>query len=85
VVREKKLGKNTLAIMMTNISKAANLSTHDTSHCVRATCINVLNEACFEARQIVTAYVELCSSVSIYWFLKLKETRCKRRKRQIYT
>jgi hypothetical protein len=26
---KKKLGKNTLAIMMTNISKAANLSTHD--------------------------------------------------------
>lgn len=53
--RKKTLGKNTLAIIMTNISRKANLSKHDTNQCVRATCITVLSEACFEARQIVTA------------------------------
>ena len=51
---KKTLGKNTLAIIMTNISRKANLSKHDTNHCVRATCITVLSEACFEARHIVT-------------------------------
>ena len=50
MVREKKLGQHTLAIIMTNISRNANLSKHDTNHCIRATCITVLSEACFEAR-----------------------------------
>jgi hypothetical protein len=44
MVREKTLGKNTLAIIMTNISRKANLSKHDTNHCVRATCITVLGQ-----------------------------------------
>jgi hypothetical protein len=82
---KKTLGKHTLAIMMTNISIAESLSKHDTNHCVRATCIPVLSEACFEARQIVTACIDLCSSLSIIWFLKLKESNCKRRKRQLYS
>jgi hypothetical protein len=57
---KKTLGKNTLAIIMTNISRKAYLSKHDTNHCVRATCITVLREACFEARQIVTACLFYC-------------------------
>ncbi len=52
---KKTLVKNTLAIIMTNISRKTNLSKHDTNQCVRATCITVLSEACFEARQIVPA------------------------------
>ena len=39
---------------MTQISKSANLSEKYTNHCVRATCITVLSESGFEARQIVT-------------------------------
>lgn len=39
---------------MTQISESANLSAKYTNHCVRATCITVLNESGFEARQIVT-------------------------------
>jgi hypothetical protein len=83
--RKKTLGKHTLVIMMTNISKAESLSKHDTNHCIRATCITVLSEACFEARHIVTACIDLCSSLSVLWFLKLKESKCQRRKRQLYS
>jgi hypothetical protein len=57
---KKTLGKKTLAIIMTNISRKAIFSKHDTNHCVRATCITVLREACFEARQIVTACLFYC-------------------------
>ena len=39
---------------MTHISESANLSGKYTNHCARATCITVLSESGFEARQIVT-------------------------------
>ena len=51
---KKPLGKNLLAVMMTQISESANLSEKYTNHCVKATCITVLSESGFEARQIVT-------------------------------
>ena len=52
--KKKSLGTNVLAVMMTQISESANLSEKYTNHCVRATCITVLNESGFAARQIVT-------------------------------
>ena len=40
--------------MMSNISKAAKLSRIYSNHCIRATCITVLNDSGFEGRHIVT-------------------------------
>ncbi|XP_071122342.1 uncharacterized protein KIAA1958-like [Mytilus edulis] len=52
--QNKPLGKNTLGDMMTSISKAASLSKVYSNHCIRATCITLLNEAGFEGRHIIT-------------------------------
>ena len=46
------VGKNTLAKMMANISQVAGLSQRYTNHCIRATAIQALDRAGFEARQI---------------------------------
>ncbi|XP_062610074.1 uncharacterized protein LOC134271878 [Saccostrea cucullata] len=47
------LGKNTLAAMMSTISKSAEISTIYTNHCIRATCITNLDRQGIEARHIV--------------------------------
>lgn len=47
------VGKNTLGNMMQKISKEANLSKMYTNHCIRATCISVLDECGYEARHII--------------------------------
>ena len=39
------LGKNTVGTLMRNISQTAQLSSVNTNHCVRATCISCLAEA----------------------------------------
>lgn len=47
------VGKNTLGNMMQKISQEANLSKMYTNHCIRATCISVLDECGYEARHII--------------------------------
>ena len=46
------LGKNQLGCMMSRISKDAKLSVTYTNHCVRATCIKILDTAGFAGRDI---------------------------------
>ena len=46
------LGRNTLASMMPDISRVAGLSQRYTNHCIRATSIQTLDRAGFEARHI---------------------------------
>ena len=48
------LGVHTLGSKMKTLSVDAGLSTIDTSHCLRATCITALDQAGFEARHIMT-------------------------------
>ena len=52
------LGKNTLRLLMKNISKMAHLSVEYTNHSIRATDITALDDAGFEARHImrITGY-----------------------------
>ncbi|CAC5361877.1 KCTD1_15 [Mytilus coruscus] len=52
--QNKLLGKNTLGDIMASISKAASLSKVYSNHCIRATCITLLNEAGFEGRHVIT-------------------------------
>lgn len=47
------LGKNTLGQMMQNISGTAGLSFMYTNHCIRATCITLLDNSGCEARHIM--------------------------------
>ena len=49
----KQLSKRTFCNFMPNISKAANLSTRYTAHCLRATAIEMLNDEGFQARHIM--------------------------------
>ncbi|XP_048767947.2 uncharacterized protein LOC125674728 [Ostrea edulis] len=48
------LGKNSLGQMMQNISKQADLSKVYSNHCIRATCITLLDESGYEGRHIMT-------------------------------
>ena len=47
------LGKNTLGCFMSTLSKAAGLSKMYTNHCLRATCVTVLDKLGFESRHIM--------------------------------
>ena len=47
------LGKNTLATLMSSISKEIQLSYQYTNHCIRATAVSLLDECNFEARHIM--------------------------------
>ena len=47
------LGKNTLATLMSSISKEIQLSYQYTNHCIRATGVSLLDECNFEARHIM--------------------------------
>ena len=48
------LSKNKIGSLMTSLSKEANLSKNCTNHCVRSTCITVLDNKGHEARYINT-------------------------------
>ena len=48
--KKSSVGKNTLGDMMSTISKKAGLSRIYTNHCVRATCIGILDKAGFANR-----------------------------------
>ena len=48
------LGKNPLGEFMADLSKSAELSVRYTNHCVRATCITILDSEGFEACDIMT-------------------------------
>ena len=50
--KKSSVGKNTLGDMMSTISKKAGLSRIYTNHCVRATCIGILDKAGFANREI---------------------------------
>ena len=50
--KKSSVGKNTLGAMMSSISKKAELSRIYTNHCVRATCIGILDKAGFADRDI---------------------------------
>ena len=47
------LGKNTIATLMSSISKEIQLSYQYTNHCIRATGVSLLDECNFEARHIM--------------------------------
>ncbi len=47
------MGKNSLGVMMTTISKTSCLSKMYTNHCIRATAITALDDAGIEARHIM--------------------------------
>lgn len=47
------VGKNSLGSMMSTISKDCNLSVKYTNHCIRATCITLLDESGYEGRHII--------------------------------
>ena len=47
------LGKNTIGNKMKTMSASANLSKVYTNHCLRATCVTVLDQSGFEARHII--------------------------------
>jgi integrase len=47
------VGKNTLNTFMARMSKTAGLSYTYTNHCIRATCITILDDAGIEARHIM--------------------------------
>ena len=47
------LGKNTLATLMSSISKEIQLSYQYTNHCIRATAVSLLDECNFEARHVM--------------------------------
>ena len=47
------LGKNTLATLMSSISKEIQLSYQYTNHCIRETAVSLLDECNFEARHIM--------------------------------
>ena len=47
------LGKNTLGRYMSNLSKEAGLNKIYTNHCLRATCVTVLDKLGFESRHIM--------------------------------
>ncbi|XP_048764458.2 uncharacterized protein LOC125672286 [Ostrea edulis] len=47
------VGKNTLGSMMQRISKDAGLSFIYSNHCIRATCITMLDESGYESRHII--------------------------------
>ncbi|VDI16195.1 Hypothetical predicted protein [Mytilus galloprovincialis] len=49
------MGKNSLAVMMTEISEKAKLSRRYTNHSIRATSITAMDEAGIEARHIMRA------------------------------
>lgn len=48
--RKEPIGKDYLAGMMKKFSKTAKLSQMYTNHCIRATCITILNHCGFESR-----------------------------------
>ena len=56
------VGKNKLFEKMKTLSKAANLSTEYTNHCLRATCITALDQHGFEARHIMTVSGQKCEA-----------------------
>ena len=46
--------KNKIGSLMTTLTKEAKLSKSYTNHCVRATCVTLLDRSGFEARHIMT-------------------------------
>ena len=52
--RKEAMGRDYLGGMMKKYSKTANLSKTYTNHCIRATCITILNHCGFESRHITT-------------------------------
>ena len=69
------LGINKLNSMMSTISKKAKLSKTYTNHCVRATCITLLDESGFESRHIMGISKHKSESSIKHYSSRLSEER----------
>ncbi|XP_071140475.1 uncharacterized protein KIAA1958-like [Mytilus edulis] len=52
--RNEPIGQNTIKVFMKNLSKSAKLSREYTNHCIRSTCITLLDYSGFQSRHIKT-------------------------------
>ncbi|CAC5373816.1 KCTD1_15 [Mytilus coruscus] len=52
--RNEPIGQNTIKVFMKNLSKSAKLSREYTNHCIRSTCITLLDYCGFQSRHIKT-------------------------------
>ena len=71
------LGKNTLATLMSSISKEIQLSYQYTNHCIRATAVSLLDECNFEARHIMRVSGHKSESSIRFYSRRLSEVKQK--------
>ena len=69
------LGKNSLGHMMQNMSKDACLSKIYSNHCIRATCITLLDESGYEGRHIMTVSKHKSESSLKHYVSKAREKK----------